>query len=84
MVPVVKLNDISLESQYNFLFKDFLKIVDIDLEVARLGAIIRSNYNLRTPDALQIACALYYHCDEFVTADSSLKRINEIKITLIG
>ena len=83
MVPIVKLNDISLESQYNFLFKDFLKVVNIDLDVARLGALIRSHYNIRTPDALQVACALNSHCDEFVTADSSLKKINEIKITLI-
>jgi len=83
LVPIIKTKNTSLESQYNFLFKDFLNLIAIGLEVARIAASLRGKYPIRTPDALQIACAVKAHCDMFVTADSTLKKIKDIKVTLI-
>lgn len=85
LVPVIKTNNIELRSKYNYLFKGFegLKVIDIDMEVAYIGAVIKAKYGIRTPDALQISCAIKAECDEFFTADARLKTIKEIKVTII-
>jgi predicted nucleic acid-binding protein len=83
LVPVVSINNRGLEAKYGYLFKNFLKVVDIDLNIAKIGAYIKGKYSIKTPDALQIACASSASCDEFLTADTGIDKINEIKIKII-
>ena len=83
LIPVVKTGNVALEARYNYLFKHFLRVVNIDLEVARAGAVIKAKYGIKTPDALPLACALSVPCQEFVTADRSLTRVKGIKVALL-
>ena len=85
MVPVLGSNNISLKGKYHYFFYelDFLKVVDIDINTAHLAAKLKSTYNLKTPDSLQLASAIYNECDEFITADKRIPEIKEIKITLL-
>jgi len=85
LVPVIKNRKIELKAKYDYLFKGFygVKIIDIDLEVAEIGAFIRAKYNIRTPDALQVACVIKEKCDKFLTADKRLKDIQEIEVEII-
>jgi predicted nucleic acid-binding protein len=48
-----------------------------------MAAEVRARYNLRTPDALQVAAASALQCEAMLTNDSSLKRVTELKIILL-
>ena len=84
LIPIVKNKDINLEVKYNFLFKNFFNVANIDIETAKIGAQIRGQYGIRTPDALQIACAIRSDCKQFVTSDRRLKRISSIEMVIIA
>lgn len=51
--------------------------------IAETAAELRARYNLRTPDALQIAVALENNCDAFLCNDNGLKRVTELKILIL-
>lgn len=51
----------------------------INSSVAETAAELRAKYNLRTPDALQIATALENNCDAFLCNDNALKRVSELR-----
>ena len=56
----------------------------INSTIAERAAELRAKYNLRTPDALQIASALINGCDAFLCNDKNLKRVTELKILILG
>lgn len=47
----------------------------ITTEVAEAGAILRAEYNLRTPDALNVAAARVAGVETFVTNDHRMRRV---------
>jgi predicted nucleic acid-binding protein len=53
-------------------------------EVAERAADLRARYNLRTPDAIQIATALEAGCDAFITNDLALRRVSELRVLTIS
>jgi len=55
----------------------------ISSSIAETAAEFRAKYNLRTPDARQIAAALENGCEAFLCNDKNLKRITEIKILIL-
>lgn len=55
----------------------------VTAKVAETAAELRAGYNLRTPDALQIATALENGCDAFLCNDNGLKRITELQILIL-
>ena len=58
-------------------------LVSIDAAVAEQAADLRARYTLRTPDALQIAAALYRGCQAFLTNDTTLKRVTDLQILVL-
>lgn len=52
-------------------------------EVAQQAAVMRVRYNLKLPDALQIATAIAANCDAFLTNDEQLKRVQELNVIVI-
>src|SRR5262245_48776677 len=75
----------SLAKQY----KDILtqasgvEMLDVTSIIAERGAELRAKYNLRTPDAIQLGAAISSNCDYFLTHDTRLKAITEIKVTTL-
>jgi predicted nucleic acid-binding protein len=59
------------------------RAVAIDIAIAKIGAKLRSDYRLKTPDALHIATSIYHRCDAFLTNDHTLKRVKEINIVVL-
>lgn len=57
--------------------------LDITPAIAERAADLRARYNLRTPDALHVATAIEAGCQAFLTNDSALKRVSEIKVLLL-
>ncbi len=71
-------------------FEKLLKFAKFNIEnvtysIAEIGYKLRAKYQfLRTPDALQLATAIYNNCNKFITNDKKLKQITEIEIVLIA
>jgi predicted nucleic acid-binding protein len=74
-----------LQAQYRDLLADSanFELISIDPAAAELAADLRARYNLRTPDALQIAVALAAGCQAFLTNDQTLKRVTELQIVIL-
>lgn len=58
--------------------------MDINSEIALLAAEIRVRYNLKLPDALQVATAIQSNCDAFLTNDLQFKKVSELSILVIS
>jgi len=57
--------------------------VPINAEIADQSARFRASYNLRLPDALQVATAVYAGCDAFLTNDTQLQRVQELRVIVL-
>jgi predicted nucleic acid-binding protein len=55
----------------------------ISASIAELGAELRAQYRLRTPDALQIATALEAGCEGFLSNDAGLRRVTELRVLIL-
>ena len=60
-----------------------LTILDIDRDVARLASQLRARYNVRPPDALQVAASLQAGAKAFLTNDKRLSVLQTIIKILI-
>jgi predicted nucleic acid-binding protein len=58
--------------------------VPLDDAIAQRGADLRARYNLSLADAFQVAAALCAGCDAMLTNDVGLRRVNDIRILLVG
>ena len=65
--------------KYEALLVNFpnLDIVDLDRNVIRQAARLRSEYRIRPPDALQASVSLLYGAEVFITNDGLLKRLQD-------
>ncbi len=62
-----------------------LNWVEMDVNIADLGARIRAEYKLKTPDAILLATAIRSEATGFIGNDSQLKKVTELDIlTLDG
>lgn len=66
-----------------FLETPNLKIEDLGVEIAVEAARIRRVYHFRTPDAIQLATAIYCQANKFITNDKRLLNFKEIKVELL-
>ena len=85
MTHPLRLGRPEIADAYEALLGDIpnLTIVDVDARIARIGAELRANYGLRTPDALQIAASLAHGAETFVTNDRRLRRVAEIDVLVL-
>lgn len=68
----------------DFFSKPGLSAIDLSPEIIEKALRLRVNFNLRTPDALQAACALSLTDDTvFLTGDRSFLRVPELKVSII-
>ncbi len=57
--------------------------ISIDHTIGRHAAELRAYYNLSLPDALQVAVALHAGCNAFLTNDTGLRRVTEIRMLVL-
>ena len=60
------------------------RLLPIDAATAEIAADLRARYNLRTPDALQLAAAIRAGCNAFLTNDATLKKVSELKVLVLS
>ena len=58
-------------------------LIPVDSLVAQRAAALRAKYNLRTPDAIQVATAWVAQATAFVTTDRALTKIREVPIVAL-
>ena len=86
LVKPLKDGETKIVDQYKTILTNAegIDIFDITTSIAIKAAELRALYNIRTPDALQIATAVVYESDYFLTNDLRLKNITEIKLLTIA
>lgn len=60
-----------------------LTTFDVSPDIAQKAAEIRANYQLRTPDAIQLAAALQGGATFFLTNDHGLQKFPEINVIVV-
>lgn len=86
LVKPLKDGETKIVDQYKTILTNAegIDIFEISIPIALKAAEIRAKYNIRTPDAFQIATAIEYNADYFFTNDLRLKNITEIKLLTIA
>jgi len=86
LVKPKKENNLLLTERYRLLFETFpnLQVKELNENIADIASSLRANYNINTPDAIQIATSLEAKADIFITNDATLKKISEIKVLLLS
>jgi predicted nucleic acid-binding protein len=85
LIHPLRRGDAHLEQEYHNLLvgaANFQTLL-INVDIAERAADLRARYNLRTPDALQIAAALDAGCQAFLTNDAALKRVTELQVLVL-
>jgi len=85
LVKPIKAGDVELIQKYERLLthSKHLTIHALTPEVATKAANLRAKYNLRTPDAIQIAVAILQRANIFLTNDFNLKKVTEIPVIVL-
>jgi len=78
-------NNLGLQKEFNefIVYSENTIFAGIDAHVARSASDIRARYNLKLPDAFQVAIALENDCDALLTNDTTFKRVTELNVLLI-
>lgn len=85
LVGAIRLGLVDLEQAFvDVLQQEQVVFVEINATIAREAARIRVRYNLQLPDALQVAAAIIAGCETFLTNDTALKRVMELRILVVG
>lgn len=56
----------------------------LDSTIAQKSAELRAKFNLRTPDAIQIATAIVAKAEGFITNDERLKKVDAFPILIVA
>ncbi|MFT4178163.1 MAG: type II toxin-antitoxin system VapC family toxin [Thermomonas sp.] len=72
LVMPIRTGDRILERKYDAWFPDFVQLSITEEAYAR-AADVRARFNLKTPDALHLACAQYHRCEALWTNDDRLQ-----------
>lgn len=86
LVLPLKQGNTALASEYWDLLTNSanMQLISIDPETAKVAADLRARYNLRTPEALQLAAAIRAGCEAFLTNDATLKKVTELKVLVLS
>ncbi len=81
----LRIGDSALVDRYTQLLLDTRELTTVELSVgvAREAARLRALYNLRTPDAVQLATAFTEGASHFLTNDARLARVAEIDVIVL-
>jgi predicted nucleic acid-binding protein len=76
LVKPTKLGQASLIEQYDRAVRSAAQVISFDAQVAWRFASLRATHNLRSADAIQLACAAHSGVDLFLTNDLRLHSLN--------
>ena len=80
--PLTENKETLLADYDKFFSQSVIEIVELSRRVLERAAHIRSQYNIKTPDAIHLGAAIISKCDIFLTNDRRLERFKDIHITV--
>ena len=85
LVLPLRNNDKKLAQKYRevLLYSEGFTTYEMFHEVSELSAELRAKYNIKTPDAIQIATGILYGASAFLTNDPALEKVSEIKVVVL-
>ena len=71
-----------LAAQYTSFFRESgeVEVAPVDWPVCELAASLRGKYRLRLGDAIQVATAILFRSEIFITNDRGLARVTELPV----
>lgn len=74
--------NVELAEQYQYFLSETqtLKLIPVNLPIAKLAAKLRAEYGIRMPDAIHLATATEIKADWFLTNDIALKKIKGLNV----
>ena len=76
-------NDLARRYREILLNTAYLTTYNVSPDIAQKAAEIRANYQIRTPDAIQLAASVQANATFFLTNDHNLKKFPEIKVIVV-
>lgn len=85
LVIPLKTGNKTLAEKYReiLLYSEGFTTFEVLHEVSELAAKLRAKYNIKTPDAIQIATGILYGASLFLTNDPNLKKISDISVFIL-
>jgi predicted nucleic acid-binding protein len=85
LVYPLRRGETALAQKYRdiLLNNDHLTIIPVSPAIAEKAAELRATYNLKTPDAIQIATAIQEKAIAFLTNDIKLSAVRELKVLVL-
>lgn len=85
LVQPYREKDMMLATRYVILFRNFphLLVIAVSDEIAERAAFIRAHYNLKTPDAIQLATALISGSQAFLTNDEEIPKVEGVQFFIL-
>ena len=85
LIKPIQAGDKTLEQAYRELLLStrHIQVVALSIVIAEKAAVLRAGYNLRTPDAVQLATGIISGCQGFLTNDRKLLRVTEIPVLML-
>lgn len=85
LVLPLRNDDKTLAKKYRevLLYSEGFTTYEMLHEVSELSAKLRARYNIKTPDAIQIATGVLYGASVFITNDPALEKVSEIKVMVL-
>jgi predicted nucleic acid-binding protein len=76
----------SLADEIKFTLKSFssLSLASIDEKLGEAAALIRARYEIRLPDALQVAAAIQREATLFLTNDKRVKKVDAVEVLVLS
>lgn len=84
LVIPIRQHDTNLAREYyNLLFKTDITTISLFPSIAEEAARLRAFYNIRTPDSIQIATAISGRASFFLTNDTHLPSLSNLKTLVL-
>ena len=84
LVQPFRRGNLGLANEYrDILLNSSIRCLPTSIEIAEEAARLRATYNLRTPDAIQLATAIQSGATSFLTNDSFLTSVPNLKILIL-
>jgi predicted nucleic acid-binding protein len=86
LVYPLRQSETALAQKYRdiLLNTEHLEIIPVSPAIAEKAAGLRAAHNLKTPDAIQIATAIQAKATAFLTNDSKLSRVQNLRILVLN
>ena len=86
LVQPMRLKRTDLVEQYEIILtaSPNIDIFDMDIEVSKQAAQLRADFNLKTPDSVQLATGIVHNATVFFTNDLDLQRVPGLEVLTLG